>query len=100
MAEIKEMKMNQYKVIFSGRVQGIGFRFTAIHLSRQFSGLTGYVKNMPDGSVELVAECSEETFHLFLKVIQESNLGRGIDDVTYKTQTIEERSYKTFEIDA
>ncbi len=38
-----------------GIVQGVGFRFSAINQARRL-GLTGYVRNMPDGSVEVVAE--------------------------------------------
>ncbi len=38
------------RVTFRGRVQGVGFRFSAIHLARPL-GLTGWVRNEPDGSV-------------------------------------------------
>jgi acylphosphatase len=40
---------------FSGRVQGVGFRYTVVDLARGFDVL-GYVRNLPDGRVELVAE--------------------------------------------
>lgn len=40
-----------------GRVQGVGFRYTTQH-EAQWLGLTGYAKNMDDGSVEVVA-CGE-----------------------------------------
>lgn len=40
---------------FRGRVQGIGFRYTVKNLAMQYDVL-GYVKNLPDGSVELVME--------------------------------------------
>lgn len=42
--------MMRKRIVFSGRVQGVGFRFTAIQYARQF-GLTGWVKNMYDGTV-------------------------------------------------
>lgn len=44
---------------YTGRVQGVGFRYTAQRLAAE-AGLTGYVKNLPDGGVELVAEGEEE----------------------------------------
>lgn len=40
-----------------GRVQGVGFRYTTQHEAQRL-GLTGYAKNMDDGSVEVVA-CGE-----------------------------------------
>ncbi len=43
---------------FSGRVQGVGFRFTAEAVASRFS-VTGFVRNLRDGRVELVAEGTE-----------------------------------------
>ncbi|MBI1370608.1 MAG: acylphosphatase [Planctomycetes bacterium] len=42
-------------VRYSGHVQGVGFRYTAARAAGNFS-VTGYVKNLVDGRVELVAE--------------------------------------------
>ncbi len=42
-------------IIFKGRVQGIGFRFTALRVAGRYR-LTGYVRNMPDGAVEMLAQ--------------------------------------------
>ncbi len=41
-----------YLVVYSGRVQGVGFRFTVMGFARAFAHVTGYVKNLPDGTVE------------------------------------------------
>jgi len=42
-------------IIFIGRVQGVGFRFTA-HRTAHRHQLTGFVRNLPDGSVEMLAQ--------------------------------------------
>lgn len=46
------MKKVRKHIIFSGRVQGVGFRYTACYLARPL-GLTGWVKNLWDGNVEM-----------------------------------------------
>lgn len=42
-------------VIFIGRVQGVGFRYTA-HRMADRRRLTGFVRNLPDGTVEMLAQ--------------------------------------------
>ena len=52
--------------IFSGHVQGVGFRYTAQDAARDFA-LTGYVRNLPDGRVEIVAEGEAKEIDAFLQ---------------------------------
>jgi acylphosphatase len=52
------MKKQAY-IRFTGTVQGVGFRYTTLHTAIRL-GLTGWVKNMEDGSVEVVAEGEED----------------------------------------
>ena len=47
--------MQRRTYYFSGHVQGVGFRYTAHHLARKHP-VSGYVRNLPDGRVEMVAE--------------------------------------------
>lgn len=63
--------------VFSGRVQGVGFRFTVREISTRYS-LTGVVRNLRNGTVELVAEGSEADLVDFLNEIHESHLKRNI----------------------
>jgi acylphosphatase len=44
---------------FSGRVQGVGFRYTVKNLAMQYN-VQGYVRNLPDGRVELIMEGPDE----------------------------------------
>jgi acylphosphatase len=55
----------QVHVYYTGRVQGVGFRFTAQDLARDLA-ITGWVKNLRNGQVELVAEAEEEVLKDFL----------------------------------
>ena len=52
-------KIQRVHVIYTGSVQGVGFRFTAEGIASSL-GLTGFVKNLPDGGVELLAEGEKE----------------------------------------
>jgi acylphosphatase len=62
---------------FEGHVQGVGFRYTAVGLAENL-GVTGYVMNLMNGDVELVAEGPDETLRTLLQKIQSSHLGRYI----------------------
>lgn len=64
-------------VRFEGRVQGVGFRYTAEGIALAL-GVAGYVMNLPDGDVELVAEASDAELQALLERIQQSHLGRLI----------------------
>ncbi len=63
--------MKRLHVLFSGTVQGVGFRFTCRDISEQFLGVTGWVKNLPDGKVELVAEGGQKELMGFFRKIDE-----------------------------
>ncbi len=54
---------------FSGRVQGVGFRYTARQIAQGFT-VTGQVRNLPDGRVHLIAEGAENEVQEFLREIQ------------------------------
>ena len=56
-------------VHFSGTVQGVGFRYTARQLARGYS-ITGYVKNLPDGRVEIFVEGPADQIDAFLADIR------------------------------
>jgi acylphosphatase len=55
-------------VYYSGRVQGVGFRFSVEAIAVEL-GLAGWIKNLPDGKVELVCEGKEEDLHKLLAKI-------------------------------
>ena len=55
-----------YKIHISGQVQGVGFRWSAANEARSL-GITGYVKNLSDGSVYIEAEGSREQLNAFVE---------------------------------
>ncbi len=62
--------MKRVHAYFSGLVQGVGFRYTAIRLAMR-AGLTGWAKNLYDGRVEIVAEGAEEALEQFMRELRE-----------------------------
>jgi acylphosphatase len=74
------------RVIYEGRVQGVGFRMTARRLSSAYP-ILGYVRNLADGRVELVAEADPQTLASFLQAIQ-----REFGDMIRNVQEIQESS--------
>jgi len=59
---------------FEGHVHGVGFRHTAVGIATRL-GVTGYVANLMDGDVELVAEGPEERLLELVQQIRRSQLG-------------------------
>ena len=57
-------------VYFSGRVQGVGFRYQSLQVSKEFD-VTGYVKNLPDGRVQVEAEGEKAEVEAFIAAIEE-----------------------------
>ncbi len=53
------MNQTAKHVIFRGRVQGVGFRYTASHIAGRYE-VTGFVRNLPDGSVEMLVQGSAQ----------------------------------------
>jgi len=71
-------KLVAIHVLYSGRVQGVGFRATAIHVAQGYH-VTGWVRNLLDGRVELLAEGTEAEVTAFLSAIRR-HWGRAIHE--------------------
>ena len=61
-------------IYYSGHVQGVGFRYTVKAVATGFE-VSGAVRNLPDGRVELTAEGAREELEAFQKAIQDSEVG-------------------------
>lgn len=80
---------------YSGRVQGVGFRFTAQNIANRFA-VAGYVRNLDNGDVELVAEGDADEVANFLQAVRERMHGY-IRDERETDQT--PRGYAAFDIE-
>lgn len=74
------MAQKRIHLVVRGRVQGVYFRASAEREARQL-GLTGWVKNRPDGAVELVAEGEEDQVKDFLTWAQHGPSTARVDKV-------------------
>ncbi len=62
--------MHHATVFFTGRVQGVGFRYQALQVAKGFE-VSGYVMNLPDGRVQLEAEGAAAEVKDFIVAVQE-----------------------------
>ncbi len=69
--------MNATRVLYEGRVQGVGFRWTARKIAQGYD-VTGLVRNLPDGRVELQVSGDKEEVESFLTDIRDSALAGHI----------------------
>lgn len=83
------------KAMIKGMVQGVGFRFHTAHEGLKY-GLTGYAKNLPDGSVEVLACGHEEKVGQLLQWLNTGPRSSRVDSV--ETEEVEWRHIDGFEI--
>jgi acylphosphatase len=58
------------EIHFEGHVQGVGFRYAAFEVAREFD-VSGYVENLPDGRVRIEAEGDERELEAFAAAVEE-----------------------------
>jgi acylphosphatase len=80
------MPRERRRVLFSGRVQGVGFRYTSQSLSAGFA-ISGYVCNLPDGRVELVSEGDPREIDRFIAAIQ-AEMGCYIREIQTESDSV------------
>ncbi len=68
------MTKTRYDVTFTGRVQGVNFRWTTCRVAAKFK-VTGWVRNEPDGSVRCVAEGEPPELEAFVAAVQDAMSG-------------------------
>jgi acylphosphatase len=85
----------RYRVVVSGRVQGVFFRDTCRRVARE-NGVSGWVRNLPDGRVEAVFEGTEEDVRRLIDWAHDGPRMAVVDGVTADPESPEGLS--TFQI--
>lgn len=75
--------LQRREIYYSGWVQGVGFRYTVRQLAHRHQ-VAGFVRNLPDGRVELIVEGFAAEIESFLAAIQQE-MGHHIRDVAEST---------------
>jgi acylphosphatase len=75
--------MEWYRFIISGKVQGVFYRkfVSQALMKKQFKG---YIQNLPDGTVEVVAEIFDDEFEEFLNILKEGSPMSTVEDIKYE----------------
>ena len=89
------MSLVRVHVHYSGRVQGVGFRYTVKSVVLGYDVL-GIIRNLPDGRVELIAEGELAELEEFLQAIRDSGLRRNVqdEDIVWEDALDEFRGFK------
>lgn len=75
--------MIRYYIIVDGRVQGVGFRFFCTMTARKYD-LTGWVRNMENGMVEMEVQGEIDSIKKFLEIIKNGNRFIKVDELYQK----------------
>jgi len=89
------VRMVRRRVVFRGQVQGVGFRYTTQAISRNHQAV-GFVRNLPDRTVELVVEGDPAQLNKFQQAI-ETRMGSNIEGVSV-TETQATGEFTSFDI--
>ena len=87
--------MVSYKIKISGNVQGVGFRYSAKRTADAL-GISGWVKNEPDGSVTIKAEGDGNKVDQFIDWCNQGPAGAVVQNV--KTNEVPEENHREFNI--
>jgi acylphosphatase len=89
------MSRERLHIFYSGRVQGVGFRYTTKMTARGFE-VTGIVRNLLDGRVEMVAEGERTELEAFRRALQDSAVGRFVrqEEVAWSAAKNEFRGFE------
>ena len=77
----------RYYAVFKGRVQGVGFRFF-VQREAEHNNLKGWVRNLPNGLVDLEVDGDEETFLSFFNTLKKNHPYAQVVSAQYENRPI------------
>jgi acylphosphatase len=83
------------RAVVKGRVQGVGYRFFAERAAREL-GIRGWVRNLPDGSVEALAEGEDDAIARFLDRLRQGPRGSRVESLAEEDRAV--TGFSSFEI--
>ena len=89
------MVMQRKRIYYSGRVQGVGFRYITVRVARRYK-VKGFVRNLSDGRVEVVVEGEQEPIGAFLSDLTDEMGGYIMDTRTMDEPYVGE--FRMFEV--
>ena len=88
--------MPQWEIIVFGRVQGVGFRYH-VKRSADLTGTKGFVKNLFDGTVYILAEAEDSAFNSFCQLVEKGNSFSRVSKLSIEKMD-NAQEYNDFEI--
>jgi acylphosphatase len=79
---MNENDQHRLHAFIKGRVQGVGFRYYTLQTAQDYH-LTGWVRNLHDGRVEVVAEGAQPDLNNFLRDMRKGPISADVEDVDY-----------------
>ena len=88
--------MKRYHIIVEGLVQGVGFRWYVLSIANKYF-ITGTVKNLSNGMVEVFAQGHERDLDIFLQALETGSHYSRVENLSYKVCLVKENESR-FEV--
>ena len=86
-----------FHIVVKGRVQGVGYRWFTRQVAQQL-GIAGFVRNLPNGDVEVVAVGEEEALESFIAQLKKGPGFAYVSDMVIDPIPLDEAPYHSFEV--
>ena len=92
------MPYQKLHAIISGHVQGVGYRFYTTRVA-EMTGVSGWVRNLPDGSVEVTAVGDDDQIRLFLSALEKGPAYSQVERIDKEITGVQDNEFNSFEVE-